>query len=330
MIRELRSQVCNLRDRLSAAHAYIVRITGRPLPAELQGSGIGATMAGTLGVQDIPNIDTASDSLVNPSLLLSAELQVSATSASSTIACPVPRRPPQPPPARSARGATPPHAKKSHPPQNEVQVVGGVAASGIAEAPHVSADEVSAEDAREVQEKENEGPGDGWSRLPKQYLASRLCEAVSALRDAASENINLRREFEALQVERDGLRQKAESLERELEERDLIGSSLEQEGFDAELARALGGGNSRLPLRDISQTSALAGMHAALFFDVLALRRQQQQLQLSCDISSQAEAAASAAPGGGGKESGRRSSGSQPNHRVPQQVQLRPSVRSAT
>merc|ERR1719498_363559 len=103
-----------------------------------------------------------------------------------------------------------------------------------------NADSEDASGAPEGRDKENEGPGDGWSRLPRQYLASRLCEAVSALREAAAENANLRRDCETLEAERDGLRQKAEGLERELVERELLEPPPECAGFEAELARALG------------------------------------------------------------------------------------------
>ncbi|CAK0839614.1 unnamed protein product, partial [Prorocentrum cordatum] len=45
LIQQLRGQVRSLSERLAAAHAYVVRVTGRPLPAELAGEAAGAAGA---------------------------------------------------------------------------------------------------------------------------------------------------------------------------------------------------------------------------------------------------------------------------------------------
>merc|ERR1719460_795613 len=235
MIHQLRSQVSTLRDRLSAAHAYIVRLTGRPLPEELEGArAAGATVgAASAAVQAAAPLE------VQHSQPPPEPLPPPTPASSSSSMCPVPRRPPQPPPPRGSRGATPPQARqqlqqaslaevlRSETPVTTLATTSQPFASSSldtsdAVTPRQSVDAANAEGSCEVRDKENELPGDGWARLSKQFLAGRLCEAVSALRDAAAENANLRRDCEILEAERDGLRQKAEGLERELVERELV------------------------------------------------------------------------------------------------------------
>lgn len=153
---------------------------------------------------------------------------------------------------------------------------GASANAAPAAATAAATDDDSATTAQaDKRDKENERAGSEWDRLHKSQLAARLCEAVTALRGTVAENAALRRDREALEVDRDRLRLKAERLECEL----IEGTG--RRSFEDELAHVLrcsadskDGNAVRPPLRDISSAPALATMHSPLYFDVLSFREE--------------------------------------------------------
>lgn len=282
LIAKLKAELRSLKKQLAMAHDYIVQVTNAPLPSHLlgldpmprqamenrvQGSGYPAEPGLQNGAGDI----TPPASGADRSNSATSESTPATSNRKISIRKARPSRPPVPPGGSN----TPRTSVTEMGEQSSQEHTPRQAASAAQSGPSEGSTGVPASTATASAEEPSGAAVNAaaqYDRFEKQMLGQRVIEAVTALRETASENLELRKRLEQQEGVTDRL--SAQNSQLEVENADLRHRVARLEGL-------LEPGQN-LPAPNGASTASIAelsAVHAALLFDILTLRQEREALR---------------------------------------------------